>query len=280
MDRYDEAKLYKDELQSESLLKEIQREQDSESSDGDSTVIEKIEWKNSFPEKKRLLGKRLIPPLLICSTILLASVAILLVWLIILQRSHHSDVTENHGHEEGTDQLQLNTGITSCGTTSASAIAAGCHFDIFSFGWTPPECTDAQLYNESIATLQNQTDGAFVFYTPNHDPIPLSALEDYGSGEKVPAAAVTDNHEIMATWEHYLVACAYSWQKVLRAAMREWPLEEWSAKYALAKQCGPDLLWRKKKSSESIEERLRPWFPMCGLEAEQMREELERALLD
>lgn len=65
------------------------------------------------------------------------------------------------------------------------------------------------------------------------------------------------------------MSCGYAWQKVQRAAMRNWPLEEWSASYKLAKRCGPDMLDRAKRDSGSLESYLKPWYPVCGLEAEQ-----------
>ena len=277
MGDYDEVVLSKYELQSEALLKEKANEDDRESSDDGSTIVGTAEWKKCGLKSRQTLNRKVISKLLVCLIVLMASIISLLIWLISLQGSHHEDTAnENVRNEKTVGNFQTQTGITCCGTTSVSAIAAGCHFDIFSFGWMPPECTDSQLYRETIATLENQTEGAWIFYTHQHDPIPLSAFEDYGSGEV--DTPLTDDFEIKATWEHYLVACTYGWQKVQRATMRGWPLDEWSASYALAQRCGPHLVERHQKESESVQETLRAWFPVCGLEAEQMKTEIETVI--
>lgn len=281
MVNYEEVKLYEDNSQSQSLLKDKRGEEDRLSSDDESTVVDGSAPKENYLHHgQRFFDRRLAIALITLSGILLTSTIALLAWLIISQNALHGDHRPHADDQHDTDHLQSSTGITSCGRTAAEAIAAGCHFDTFSFGWTPPECTDRQLYNESISFLWSQADGSPAFYTPNHDPIPFSALEEYGTGKSPPGAAVTDHHEIVTTWEHYLVACAYGWQKVQRAAMRNWPLEEWSASYGLAQRCGPDMLTRERRESESIVSHLRPWYPMCGLEAEQMRREVAEASRD
>ncbi|KAK3179426.1 hypothetical protein OEA41_005548 [Lepraria neglecta] len=278
---YDKVKQYENNLQSQSLLKDNRGEEDRECSDDDSTVIGGSEPKKDYLHcDQRFFGRRIVISLIIFLGILLTSTIVLLVWLVSLQKSLHNYHAEHIDDKGGTSHFQPSTGVRSCGSTASEAIAAGCHFDTFSFGWTPPECTDLQLYNESVSSLWSQTGDSPAFYTPNHDPIPFSALEDYATGMSPPGAAVTDRHEIFTTWEHHLVACAYGWQKVQRAAMRSWPLEEWSASYGLAKRCGPDLLTRERRDSESIKSHLKPWYPICGLEAEQMRREVEVALRD
>lgn len=279
MAEYDEVKQYEDDLQSQSLLKNEPGDEDRVSSDGESTVVGRSEPKKDYLSlDQRSFGRRLVVFLVTLLGILLASTVVVLVWLIGLQKTLHGEHAEYITEEHDTSNVHQSAGITFCGKSAREAIAAGCHFDTFSFGWTPPECTDIQLYHENIALLLNHTVGAYAFYTPNHDPIPLSALEEYGTGTSPPGAAVTDHHEILSTWEHYLVGCAYAWQKVQRAAMRSWPLEEWSTSYALAKRCGPDMLTREKRDSESIMSHLTPWYPLCGLEAAQMRTEVEAAL--
>ena len=273
---YEEVKQYEDDLQSQSLLKNDLGEEDRVSGDGESTVVGRSEPKQDHLYRdQRFFSRRLAVFLVTLLSILLASTLVVLAWLVSFPKTLHSDRATYITSEHNTSHVQQSAGITSCGRTAREAIAAGCHFDTFSFGWTPPECTDLQLYNENVALLFNQTGGAFAFYTPNHDPIPFSALTEYGTGTSPPGAAVTDHHEIFTTWEHYLVACAYGWQKLQRAAMRNWPLEEWSSSYALARQCGPDMLTRERRESESIMSHLKPWYPICGLEVEQTRLEIE-----
>lgn len=276
----DDVKHYKDSLQFESLLKDSRGNEDEVSSDGDSTVVASPSWKKEFLNQSdyRLFGKRTMILLMTGLCGLLMAILFILVWLLSLRHSHHyaSDATLDLSNRPSyfPSQTIVSSGIRSCGSSSSEAIAAGCHFDTFSFGWTPPECTDIFLYNMSISTLRTQAENSPIFFTPNHDILPFSALEDYATGNSPPGAAVTDHHEIYSTWEHYLTGCAYGWQKVQRAAMRGWPLEEWSTKYALAKRCGPDMLQREKQESESVFLHLKPWFPACGLTAEDMRREI------
>ncbi|GAD95131.1 hypothetical protein CIMG_00466 [Paecilomyces variotii No. 5] len=248
----------------------IGEEETRSSTDDDSTIVDRPLHTKGLHDGWCYSGAKAV--ILVLITLMIAFVAILLfsVWVVLHQRVYHESSVK-HAHY----QLSSNTGIVSnCGSTSAEAIAAGCHFDIFSFGWIPRECTDMQLYNESIDTIKSQAEGSPLFYR-DKTPLPLSVIEDYATGV---SSIMADGLQVYSTWEHYLVACTYGWQKVQRAAMRNWPLEEWSASYALAKRCGPDLLARERKESESILSHQRPWFPKCGLEAEDMRREIAAAL--
>ncbi|KAL8750568.1 MAG: hypothetical protein Q9184_006377 [Pyrenodesmia sp. 2 TL-2023] len=275
----DELKIDRDDCQSKSLLEGSRGNEDGDSTDSDTTVVLVNQLR-----KRRLLhrhqppGRRIIVLLLTFLCTLLVAICFLLVWVVSLRKSHHHDSDGgfdfNDSQSYSPAETTVSPGITTCGRSSLEAIAAGCHFDTFSFGWTPPECTDIQLYNTSIFALQTQAGNSPTFYTPTRDVIPFSALEDYATGNSPPGAAVKDHHEIHTTWEHYLTGCAYGWQKVQRAATRGWPLEEWSASYALAKRCGPDLVSREKQDSESVTLHLKPWFPACGLTAEGMRREI------
>ncbi|KAI4168098.1 MAG: hypothetical protein LQ346_009062 [Caloplaca aetnensis] len=285
MSAIDEVKVDKDHWQSESLLEGSRENEDGDSNDSDSTVMlaNQLRKKGLLNHSdQQLRGRGIILLLMTFLCILLLAVCFLLVWLVSLRRSHHhgSDgAFEFSGSQSySSTGTTVSPGITSCGSTSSEAIAAGCHFDTFSFGWTPPECTDIRLYNTSVSTLRSRAGNSPIFFTPTHDILPFSALKDYATGNSPPGAAVKDHHEIHSTWEHYLTGCAYAWQKVQRAAARGWPLEEWSASYALAKRCGPDLLTREKQEGGSVTLHLKPWFPACGLTAEDMRKEVAAAV--
>lgn len=285
MSGFNRVRTDKDEWQSESLLEGSRGNEDGDSNDSHTTVV-----MADKSRKKRLLnrsdhelpGRRTIVLLMTFLCILLMIICFLLVWLVSLRKSHRHGSSGAFDFSDGPSYSPAGTtvspGITSCGSSSREAIAANCHFDTFSFGWTPPECTDIFLYNMSLSTLRTQTGNSPAFYTPTHDILPFSALEDYATGNSPPGAAVTDHHEIHTTWEHYLTGCAYGWQKVQRAATLGWPLEEWSASYALAKRCGPDMLTREKQDSGSVTLHLKPWFPTCGLTAEGMRNEIAASL--
>ena len=257
------------------LLIEKSREFDGESSDSDSTIIGQSKPRNDYMDDgHRHYSLRIVVSVLVALGVVLVVIGILLVRLLTLRKASQANPKGYNVPENEKSHLQPIAGIRSCGVSATEAIAAGCHFDTFSFGWTPPECMDLELYNENLDTLRNQTAGAHTFFTQNRDPIPFTALEDYSKGTTPPGAYVSDKHEVLTTWEHYLVACTYGWQKVQRAAMRNWPLDEWSASYALAERCGPDLLNREERESQSLSAQLKPWYPICGLEADFMMKEI------
>ena len=263
----------------------LNKKSDSDSgrlSDDESTIIGQPEWKRAHHnDLSNLYVKKYANPIIAFLFMLLVFILTLLLWLLALQTSHHSSFpTKQTDTYQTLSKFQATTGIRSCGTTSQAALAAGCHFDTFSFAWTPPECTDLEVYNLSLSVLSAHLDfpSQPTFYTPTNDAIPFSALEDYANGVNVPGAGVTDHHDVVETWEHYLVGCAYGWQKVQRAAMRGWPLEEWSSRFGLARECGPRMLHREQRESGEAFQRLRPWFSKCGLEGEDMRREVAEAL--
>ncbi|KAJ5997964.1 hypothetical protein N7499_005641 [Penicillium canescens] len=252
--------------------------EDSQSSDNDSVAAEG--WTKY--DHLRNFGVRTVIFILFVQVITYLAIVLLLAWILKNQGSYQN---LNGKNLEKTAINQTRTDITSCGRTPAEAIAAHCFFDIFLFGWTPPECTDLQLYNESLTTLNSQLEGSPAFYTlsssssalpSKYTPLSFSTIENYalGATSATDSELLTNGDEVFATWEHYLVSCTYGWQKVQRAAMRNWPLEEWSASYALAAHCGPDLLTREKRESESIMSRHTPWYPRCGLEAKDLRREI------
>ncbi|KXT09558.1 hypothetical protein AC579_9549 [Pseudocercospora musae] len=177
--------------------------------------------------------------------------------------------------------------ITSCGTTSIQAHTAGCSFDMFSFGWYPPECTDSELYGESVDNLFARMAGRAAFIAhPDHEaakylPKNLTAIQPQPQPKDDVDATGIQNVDIIANFDHHLVACTYAWQKVQRAAVRRWPLDEWSSSLTLARQCGPDLLakWRDQELQSSNKmRRLRVWYPKCGLSKEDLQRNLYAVL--
>lgn len=264
-------------LTSASLLGDGENEERKSSSDS-STIIARSSWMDSCQYNRGLVSLRALVALCTGLMLMFCAIIFFLGWIIVeLRDVDHSELVVSQ-------DKALSTGFSSCGTSSAEAILAGCYFDIFSFGWFSPECTDLQAYNDSIQVFSTQIAGDPPFFlrtnddSPlDHEPISLLEIEEYACG-KQPAGIMHDNQEVLGTWEHYLVACAYSWQKLQRAAMRNWPLDEWSTSYALANHCGQDLLHREKKESGSVMWHMKPWFPKCGLDAEDLKTEIMAAL--
>ncbi|KAF4618424.1 hypothetical protein G7Y89_g14882 [Cudoniella acicularis] len=288
MVEYEKLKDEQDLQHSQSLLNDSNGE-DGHSSSDESTIIARPFWMDSFYHDRRFISMRTVIFFLLTLVIMLGSIVLFLAWIVVDLKAFHKSagngIIEDSAHFHS---IASKTGISTCGSSSAEAIAAGCHFDIFSFGWYPRECTDLQLYNESMDVFHSQIGDASAFFLrpsvrsepsySNYEVLPLSVLKDYALGENSIHGIMTDHQEVLGTWEQYLVACSYSWQKVQRAAMRNWPLDEWSSSYALASRCGQDLLHREKRESESIMWHLKPWFPKCGLEAEDLQREIAAAL--
>ena len=226
---------------------------------------------------------------LLCPLLILALLAVFLLSWIALSLDA-ANASENRTPSEQSDNGRPSTNggfsprLSSCGSTTAEAIAAGCHFDIFSFGWYPLECSDMELYNQTLAVLEKQAEGLPTFYTQasnisaSYEALSVEALHNFGRDGNSIQQVPLEEQSVFGTWEYNLVSCTYAWQKVQKAAMRNWPLEEWSASYALINRCGPDLLDRDRNPSESITNHLKVWYPRCGLEAEDLQKEIEAAL--
>lgn len=270
-----------DDKSTQSLLnKSVHDRLSSSDDDSISTVVERAAWQTHRRHGAGDTVLKITFGLLLFGLILTSATSIVLAtWLFTYNHTSHVNSAQEHNPRppQATDTIRPTgrSGLTSCGSSAAEALRAGCRFDIFSFGWYSPECTDLQLYNTTLYTLRDQLGGLPAFYSLQGNAIPIEVVENYGRGVITSGkVAVDDDQEIRGTWEHYLVSCGYAWQKVQRAAMRNWPLEEWSASYKLAKRCGPDMLDRAKKESGSLESYLKPWYPECGLDAEDIRREI------
>lgn len=87
------------------------------------------------------------------------------------------------------------SGLTSCGSSAGEALAAGCRFDIFSFGWYAPECTDLQLYNSTLYTLRDQLGGLPAFYSSQGRTISIEVVENYGRGVIMSGEGTVDDFQ-------------------------------------------------------------------------------------
>jgi hypothetical protein len=138
--------------------------------------------------------------------------------------------------------------FSSCGTSPSEARQRGCHFDVLSFGWTPPECWDAEVYGEVTGSYN------FTWTTlDSHESLTIEQVQ-------------TGNHEqLLSTWNSHLIACTYAWQKITRAALKQKPLDEWSARYVVAETCVRDLLDSERFDRKAMITLNQIWYPRCGL---------------
>ncbi|UKZ77008.1 hypothetical protein TrVFT333_004724 [Trichoderma virens FT-333] len=200
--------------------------------------------------------------------------------------SHSDSDSHDHGHSHShSHSMMSKPAISNCGNSNEEAIAAGCYFDIFAFGWHSRECMDTQLYQTTLRTLEKRTAGAPVFYfsegnqPTEHPGVIFKDIARLGDGSKLVGSYLTNGGHLYATWEHYLVACTYSWQKLVRAAMRNWPLDEWSIRYGPSAKCGKDLLSRERQQGTTrLSSPLSVSFFRCGMEASDIQMEIDKEL--
>ena len=185
--------------------------------------------------------------------------------------------------EDKPDVLLQADSTSRCGTSTSEAVAAGCTFDIFAFGWLPSECVDMQLYNESIAALEKRTSGKAAIYMdsgPVADFLPESLASILSLHQRRHNHPGSGASKTLATgsWDHRLVACTYAWQKVQRAALRRWPLDEWSSDLTYARDCRPDLMlmWELEPPKDKTFP-LKEWYPKCGLSRDDLQRNVKAA---
>lgn len=252
-----------------------------DSFEGDEADVElkgqpKFHWSSSSEDRRT---KRLFWLL----TALIVSVTAVTFAVALTSRSSASFGWQTQQCEDKSDVL-LQVDLSSrCGTSTSEAVAAGCTFDIFAFGWYPSECVDMQLYNESIAALEKRTGGKaaiFVDSAPVADFLPKSltgVLSPHQSRHNHPGSGAS---KTLATgsWDHRLVACIYAWQKVQRAALRRWPLDEWSSDLTYARECRPDLMlmWKLEPPKDKTFP-LKEWYPKCGLSRDDLQRNVKAA---
>jgi hypothetical protein len=136
-----------------------------------------------------------------------------------------------------------------CGNSTAEALARNCHFDVFSFGWHPPNCWDEELYNDFLDRHRG------VLYWETTDGTPVS-VEEVMRGE---------HSFLITTWEFHLVHCLYAWEKTTRAVLMKKPLDEWSPKYGHAKHCVHELMHQDRYGMKEMMTSSKRWYPLCGL---------------
>jgi|SRR3569833_41645 len=141
---------------------------------------------------------------------------------------------------------------TYCGSSPEEARAAGCKFDMMSFGWVAPECWDQELYDE-MARYRTWN-----WTTLDGQPISTDEI------------ATGSQHQALATWEFHLVHCVYVWRKLARSVLRGRPLDEFAARYGHAKHCGKELLNGTRFPAHFMNTLTTVWYPKCGLSQVEM----------
>ncbi|KAL9109186.1 MAG: hypothetical protein Q9227_006111 [Pyrenula ochraceoflavens] len=152
-----------------------------------------------------------------------------------------------------------------CGSTPSTARAAGCVFDILSFGWLPPACVDSELTAAFLAARD------WKWFTSFHGPDDNSHTHTAGDVALTPITTetmLTGEHDAWVPWELQAVHCTFLWRKMHRAMLRGWPLEEGVASYNHTLDC-QEMLWRGHwLGNDVVNTRIIRGYPRCGYWAE------------
>ncbi|EAW12351.1 uncharacterized protein ACLA_063180 [Aspergillus clavatus NRRL 1] len=136
-----------------------------------------------------------------------------------------------------------------CGTSAAEAKAAGCHFDLMSFSWLPPECYNQDLTNDFL----NHTDWQWSLDAEGKHMVSKHFVQQ------------GDFEFLFTSYEYHVVHCVYMWKKTHQAIMEATfdHLDGYIAGLGHTGHCGEMLLDRTMD--------LQAWgtpgwtkFPACG----------------
>ena len=170
----------------------------------------------------------------------------LLIWTSLASRFVHSYYISQPGSEKA---------ITNCGSTIEEARSLGCQFDMYSFGYYPPEC-----YNKP------QLDH---FLSLHLDDIE-SMLSDYSPISQTEFLECKYENLWTTTYNFHDLHCTYEWTRLLQALAQKRPLDKKLSEYSHSYHCSQKLLEKDKSNRNGSEANM--LFGSCGLTAEQMWE--------
>jgi hypothetical protein len=145
------------------------------------------------------------------------------------------------------------TGVLSmspCGSSPDDARRLGCHFDIMSFSWLPPQCFDEELVEQFLDR------NPWAYYMQ-----PIS----HRAENEVPLANVsTGKYEhLFVTWEFHQAHCAFMIRKLHRALMAGRPLDGYINNYAHTVHC-TDVMLDRETDLDYIWTKIYAKYPSCG----------------
>jgi hypothetical protein len=141
-----------------------------------------------------------------------------------------------------TASLSQNTSIGNvvlrgCGSTAAEAKERGCVFDLMNFGWTPAECYNEQLAQES---LQN---GPWKFFYDEAATKPIPGNQD------TELLSVTET--VWSSLEFHVAHCVYTWKQMHQSVTVGRPLPDALLSFHHTSHCS-DLILSYKDNGESL----------------------------
>jgi hypothetical protein len=69
------------------------------------------------------------------------------------------------------DITTMHESAFTCGTTPLEARKSGCHFDVISYGWYPPQCWDEELYNDFLRSHN------WTWLSTEYEPLPVEEVQ-------------------------------------------------------------------------------------------------------
>jgi len=139
-----------------------------------------------------------------------------------------------------------------CGSSPDEARRLGCHFDVMSFSWLPPQCFDRELVDDFLARKQ------WSYYQ-----IPIS----HNVENEVPMANVSTGEidHLFVTWEFHQVHCAYMVRKLHRALSSKRPLDGYIDNLAHTEHC-TEVMMDRETDLNYIWTKIFVKYPSCGKE--------------
>lgn len=137
----------------------------------------------------------------------------------------------------------------SCGSSRDEALRIGCHFDVMSFSWLPPQCYDRDLVEEFLARK------SWVYYLqPNS-----THIQNRVDFEEVAAGS---HKKLFVSWEFHKAHCAYMWRKMHRALLSGTPIDDYINSYVHTKHC-TEVLLNEGVGPDKIEVLIQTKFVNC-----------------
>ena len=146
--------------------------------------------------------------------------------------------------------------VSTCGSSIEEARRLGCHFDMMSFAYYPPDCWDAELHDQFVQQYRHSWNWTRL------DGEPISVDE----------VLKGDHESLISTWEFHSHHCIYEWQRLVRAVALNKRLDSKDANFGHATHCGMELLKPEKASGrKDLITTLEVYYGRCGMTRAKMQ---------
>ena len=150
-----------------------------------------------------------------CPAIALAAIT-LAVTLAVLARVAHLDPPQRRpeqmqGSSKFSSKMQsYSLALTDCGSTPSEAKSKGCVFDLMNYAWTPKDCYDGELSQESLRS------GPWNFYLDEAATTPVPGGQDLN--------VLGGLSTVWNGLDFHVAHCVYTWKLLHKSAINGQPL--------------------------------------------------------